>query len=88
MKKYLLLFLLVGCVSEQEVRGKLYQMERIPEDICVKYPEIREYGIFRVISETEEEYIPYCSNRIQRHLSADRVHVEEWLRKATKPGRK
>lgn len=83
--KYLFLFLLCSCVSQSEVRGKLYQMDRIPVDLCEKYPELKEFGIYRVISDTDEELLPFCSERIKQFLAADRVFVESWINQIRKP---
>lgn len=85
MKNIIFLLLFTACVSEKEIRGQLYINEGIPKELCDKYPEIKEFGVYRVISETEEELLPYCSNRIKKFLSADRVYVEEWLKQATRP---
>jgi hypothetical protein len=83
--RYLFLLLLSACVSQQEVRGKLYQLDRIPADLCEKFPELKEFGAYRVISETEEELLPFCSERIKQFLAADRVYVEAWLKQIRKP---
>ena len=83
--RYLFLLLLCSCVSQQEVRGRLYQMDRIPVDLCDRYPELKEYGIYRVISDTEEELLPFCSERIKQFLAADRVYVEAWIKEIRKP---
>ena len=83
-----MLLLLVACVSEQSVRGKLYLNDGLPKELCDKYPELKEFGAYRIVSDTEEELLPYCSERIKNFLSADKVYVEEWLKQATRPGRR
>lgn len=82
--KFLILFLLCACVTQQEVRGQLYLNDGLPKELCDAHPELKEYGVYRVV-EDHEEMLPYCSNRIKEFLSADRVYVEEWLRRATRP---
>lgn len=96
-----LLLLLGACVSESAVRGKLYMHDGIPAQYCAEMPALRELGIYRVVKcpntkirgcengePDYEEILPYCSERIKKFLSADRVDVDEWLRKATRPGRR
>lgn len=93
-----LILCLSACVSEQQVRGQLRQNDGLPTDLCSRYPEIKVYGIYRVVKcpnkethgceqgqESYEELLPYCSERIKRFLSADRDQVAEWLKQATRP---
>lgn len=43
-------FLLVSsCVSRTEVEADTWLTERLPEELCERVPEIKQYGIFRVI---------------------------------------
>lgn len=97
MKKLIFLFALAGCVSKQEIEANLYQIDRIPAELCTT--EIQKYGIFRVVdctpqSEVPEckngaknyqEYIPFCSERMNEFLAADKIKVAEWLRQITRP---
>jgi len=98
MKLVSIVLFLSGCVSEQAVRGNLYMHDGLPYNFCAQFPEVKNYGIYRVVKCTDtavvgceqgqadyEEVIPYCSPRVKNFLSADKVHVEEWLRNLRKP---
>jgi hypothetical protein len=98
MKKLGLVLFLSACVSQQEVRGNLWQHDKVPAEVCEKAPELKVLGIYRVVKcpnvqvhgcengeESYEEVISFCASRIEDFLSADKVYVEDWLKKATRP---
>ena len=98
MKYLLSLLFLCACVSEQQVRGNLYQNDGLDAEFCAAHTEVQMKGIYRVVKcpdttvhgcengePTYEEVLSYCSPRIIEFLSADRVYVEDWLKQATRP---
>lgn len=99
MKFLLGLFLLIGCVSRQDVESDIYQNDGIPSSVCAAYPAVKKYGMFRVVSckskpgsaqcqhgETKfEEFRPYCSSRTKEYLSILNTDAEKWLSEFTKP---
>jgi len=98
MRYFFSLFFLCACVSEQQVRGQLYQNDGLDAEFCSAHPEIQMKGIYRVVKcpnitvrgcengePDYEEVLPYCSIRIKDFLSADRVFIEQWLKQATRP---
>lgn len=99
MKRILPLLLLTACVTRQQVEGNLWNMDRLPENVCKQYPFLQQYGAFRVVSckgqeslpecqggvPSYEEVISVCTDRFSRMLSADGVVVEKWLRQLGRP---
>jgi hypothetical protein len=93
------LFVLTACISRQEVQGNIWNMDRLPQSLCNQYPFLKQYGAFRVISckgleskpecqggvDSFDEVVPFCSNRFENMLGADRVVVEAWLKKLGRP---
>lgn len=92
-------FLIQGCVTQQQVQADIYQNDGIPSSVCAKYPEVKKYGMFRVVacssspSSTQcqhgeksfEQYRPYCSPQTKNYLSMSEADVEKWLSQLTTP---
>ena len=98
VSQILLLGVLVqACVTRQQVESEIYMNDGLPLELCERVPELRQYGIYRVVKcvdsrpecshgeEFYDELLPYCSLRIKEFLSADRVQVEKWLNEISKP---
>lgn len=98
--KLLIAFLLVsGCVTRQQIEADVYQNDGIPASVCAKYPEIRNYGMYRVVACTSkpqskqcqhgekafEELRPYCGASSRNYLSMLNSDVEKWLNELNKP---
>lgn len=63
---YLWIFLfLTGCITRKEVLAQVWLHGAIPEELCNKYPELKQYGIFRRLNDDQNgkpqwEFLPYC----------------------------
>lgn len=96
---FLSLVILGACVTRQEVQGDIFKNDGIPASICSKYPEVKKYGIYRVVlcsskpsspqcqhGEVKfEEFRPYCSSSIKEYLGVWIPDAERWLGDITVP---
>ena len=84
----------------EQIRGELWQNDGLAPEVCARNPELWYEGIYRVVKcpnrqidgcrngeDTYEEFISYCSKRIKTMITADRIRVEEWLRRASRATR-
>jgi len=99
LSSMLLILLLTGCVSRQQVEGQLWSFDQLPVNLCSDHPELRNKGVYRIVnckefynerecSNGQKDYelaIPYCSSRIKRMRAAEDVYVQQWLNKLGKP---
>lgn len=81
----LIALFLSACVSRPKVTADIYQHETISFEMCEANPELINFGIYRVIGEDDEEFIPYCSPEITDYLAIHQRQAEPILRDATRP---
>lgn len=68
MKYLLLLLLLSSCVTKKEINAAIWVNNFMGEkdsesikDLCERYPEIRDYGFYRVLNTGKKEFISICN---------------------------
>jgi hypothetical protein len=78
-----LLFLLSqGCVSRARINANLWYGLAVPQNICEKEPEIRNYGIFRKLSNGNFEFVSICSDEYEHFFSIHKDDLERLLNEA------
>jgi hypothetical protein len=65
----LLLIILQACISRKQVVAETWLNSGLPADVCEKYPEIKEYGIYRKLDSGQYEFLSYCKNESQNYIS-------------------
>lgn len=97
--RYLLLLFIMGCVTREQVQADIYLNSGIPADVCARYPEIKKYGMYRIVAcsakpdstacqhgeQKFKQTRPYCSDSIREYSSMWDQDIEKWLGKATQP---
>jgi hypothetical protein len=87
---------LSSCVTRSEIMIDIWQHDRLSEKVCNDNPELKQKGIFRVITckanpqsincqhgeESYEEFLSYCKPQISNYLGMHKNDVDKWLRKA------
>lgn len=97
--KYLLLMFLMGCVTREQVQADIYLNSGIPADLCAKYPELKRFGMYRIVTcsskpdstacqhgeKTFRQTRPYCAGSTPEYLSMWQQDVEKYLGELNKP---
>lgn len=95
--KYLL-FLLVSCAYKYPKTDiHIWIPDNIDQSVCEKTPELENYGMYRVITCTDqstslcapgvgeyEEFMPYCSPQIKQMLGVDSEELFQLLKDRAK----
>lgn len=55
------IILLQGCISRKEVVAEIWLQSGLPEDLCIREPELQKYGIYRKLDSGKYEFISYCT---------------------------
>jgi hypothetical protein len=90
-----------SCVSRVDVEADVWATERLPQELCDRVPDLNKYGIFRVVQcklvpkhprcavENPplefEEFIPYCSDTADKHVTMHEEDFNKWMDKLTRP---
>lgn len=65
--------LLSACTTlTPRFKGSLFLHHRLPEDA----KDLDQYGIYRVLANGDEEYLPYTSSEIKNYIS---VHKDDFI---------
>ena len=78
----MLLILSQGCVTRSRVNANLWFGIAIPEDICNKHAEIKDYGIYRKLNTGKFEFVSICSDEYQDYFSIHKDDLERLLNEA------
>lgn len=82
------LLVLTSCISREEIDAALWNSDRIPVELCEKYPEIKDYGFFRVLNSGNEEFVSFCSNEAKAYFAMYNKDFEKLVNKAQLKKRK
>jgi len=81
--KFLALVILLtafpGCVTRSRLNAYLWFGIAIPEDICEKTPEIKEYGVYRRLNDGRFEFVSICSDEYEQFFSMRKTDLERLL---------
>jgi hypothetical protein len=93
----LLLISLSSCVTRNQIDAVLFVHKSIPQELCDKHPDLKRYGIERVLDCSQElidvgicqnlnqqviERISYCKKGITKYFAVKDTDLEAILRKA------
>lgn len=69
-----LLFSACASMTSPKFNRDVWLHEVIPTELCMRYPDIQDFGIYRVLSNGNKEYLMYCDAQIQNYISS---HVDD-----------
>lgn len=76
---------ILGCVSKKEIKASIWlNNSPIPEEICLREPDLRNYGFYRRLDNGKIEFISWCNKEASHWLSIFDKDLERIL-KATLP---
>ena len=83
------MLLLQGCPSRAEIDAEIWLNSGITPDVCAKYPELKQFGIYRKLDTGKYEFISYCTtvpdangnqvNAVQQYLSVNAQKFNKFL---------
>lgn len=53
---------LPACIKRSQVEAEIWSQTGLPKELCERVPELRQYGLFRVLDGERYEFQGYCVN--------------------------
>lgn len=76
-KGFFIILLCTGCITlTPKFKGDVWLHDSIPPELCMRYPDIQDFGIYRKLNDGSMEFIPYCDDEIKNYLSSHAKDVE------------
>lgn len=53
-------------VTRKQINADLWEQSGIPKELCEKYPELQEYGHYRVLNNGKYQRFSYCNEELDK----------------------
>lgn len=81
-----------GCLTRQQILAEAWLHDKLPAEVCLQFPELRQVGVYRKLNDDEcqkknlpvgcEEFISYCQNEIELYISFQKDKLNQLLDEA------
>lgn len=63
-------FLVSGCVSRKKIEAAVWATNApIPQEICLREPEVAQYGFYRRLNNGQLEFVSWCSEQAAYYVT-------------------
>lgn len=70
---------LQGCIKRAEVEAEIWSQTGLPKELCDKIPELKQYGLFRILDGDQYELQSYCAEA-HRYKAMHENKLNEFLK--------
>lgn len=70
---------LMGCPKRAEIRAEMWLNSGLPEDICERAPELKQFGMYRKLNTGKYEFLAYCRPESAKYFGISEKRFNELL---------
>jgi hypothetical protein len=73
-----------GCVSKKRIRAHIWlNNSPIPQEICDREPTLKDYGVYRRLTNGKLEFVSFCEGLASEFLSMHKSDFEKLMNEAS-----